>query len=62
MIAVHENGLIAVQMANGYEVDAHLSRELMTSGARFSTGQQLLVEFSPYNMTQARILGVGSTT
>lgn len=57
VIDVHENGLITVRMANGYEVDAHLDKTLKRAGAEFCAGQQLQLEFSAYDMAQARVLG-----
>ncbi|MFT5467117.1 MAG: translation initiation factor IF-1 [Verrucomicrobiales bacterium] len=57
LFAIHENGLHSVRMANGYEVNAILERSLKSNpDVDLAPGDQVLVEFSPYNMTQARIL------
>lgn len=57
VLAPLQSGLHSVVLDNGYEVLAHLDRKL-DKQTKFTPGQRLLLEFSPYDMTQARILAV----
>ena len=51
-------GRYQVRMANGYVTGAHLDRALRATTPLPSLvpGDEVLVEFSPYEMTQARIV------
>jgi len=55
VLSVWPSGLHTVVLENGYEVLAHLDRKLDRQ-SQFTPGQRLLLEFSPYDMTQGRIL------
>ena len=48
--------LYRVALPNGKQILAHLSKPLAVSGAEFSEGDDLLLEFTPYDFEQARIL------
>ena len=61
ILAILPNGLHRSLLPNGYEVLAHLDRTL-SGGATFSPGQVVELEFSAYDMTQARILGLAAET
>ncbi len=51
------NGLFEVEMPNGYRVRAHLDRSLRAENAKLAAGDRVRLEFSAYDMKQARILG-----
>lgn len=44
-------------LPNGKSVLAHLSKRLTLAGAGFEPGQQVVLELTPYDFDQARILG-----
>lgn len=48
--------LYRVALPNGKVILAHLSKGLVDEGAVFSPGEQLLLELTPYDFDQARIL------
>ena len=48
--------LYRVALPNGKVILAHLSKELADAGAVFGCGTQLLLELTPYDFDQARIL------
>lgn len=48
--------LYRVALPNGKVILAHLSKELVGSGAVFGCGERLLLELTPYDFDQARIL------
>jgi translation initiation factor IF-1 len=49
--------LYRVSLPNGKIILAHLSKSLTDENATFSTGDQLLLELTPYDFDTARILG-----
>ncbi|MES2996764.1 MAG: translation initiation factor IF-1 [Verrucomicrobiota bacterium] len=49
--------LYSVMLANGKKVLAHLSKPLADAQTSFSAGDKLLLEFTPFDFDQARILG-----
>ncbi|MES2659882.1 MAG: translation initiation factor IF-1 [Verrucomicrobiota bacterium] len=49
--------LFRVSLPNGKIILAHLSKPLTESKAFFSNGQQVILELTPYDFDQARILG-----
>ena len=49
--------LYRVALPNGKVILAHLSKCLATEGAGFSVEDRLLLELTPYDFEQARILG-----
>jgi len=56
VIAVLSQGLYRVRMPNGYEVYAPLDREVEEELADVQQDEAVIMEFSPYNMMQARIV------
>ncbi len=48
--------LYRVELMNGKVVLGHLSKPLTDAGAEFSDGAQVLLELTPYDFDQARIL------
>lgn len=45
------------ELPNGKVILAHLSKELADRQARFEAGTMVLLELTPYDFDQARILG-----
>lgn len=60
ILSICDNGLFLTRMKNGYEVMTHLDRNLKKNPINLSVGNHILVEFSPYDMSQGRILGLSS--
>ncbi len=48
--------LYRAELPNGKRILAHLSKELAVAGARFEAGQRVVMELTPYDFDQARIL------
>lgn len=48
--------LYRVELPNGKIIMAHLSKPLTVANAEFSVGDRLLLELTPYDFDQARIL------
>jgi translation initiation factor IF-1 len=48
--------LYRVELENGKTIMAHLSKPLTEAKAEFSVGDRLLLELTPYDFDQARIL------
>jgi translation initiation factor IF-1 len=48
--------LYRVSLPNGKIILAHLSKGLVESNARFTADQQVVIELTPYDFDQARIL------
>lgn len=49
--------LYRVSLPNGKQILAHLSKPLAQAKAEFATGDTLLLEMTPFDFDQARILG-----
>ena len=49
--------LYRAQLPNGKRILAHLSKRLADAGTVFEPGQQVVLELTPYDFDQARILG-----
>jgi len=49
--------LYRVELPNGKIILAHLSKPLADAGAIFAAGGKVLLEMTPYDFDQARILG-----
>jgi translation initiation factor IF-1 len=49
--------LYRTELPNGKIILAHLSKRLADAGTRFAPGQQVVMELTPYDFEQARILG-----
>ena len=47
-----------VELPNGKVILAHLSKPLAREDARFAVGDRLLLELTPYDFDQARIVGL----
>lgn len=54
--------LFQVELKNGLKIPAHISRESKTKGGNpnFSAGDQVSLEFTPYDFSKARIAGAVS--
>ncbi len=50
--------LYRVELSNGKVILAHLSKPLVSEGAIFEVGGKLVLELTPYDFEQARILRV----
>lgn len=48
--------LYRVELPNGKVILAHLSKGLADAGESFAVGDELLLEFTPFDFDQARIL------
>ncbi len=49
------NDMFRVQLADGHEVLAHLSREIKVHFVKLLPGDRVLVELSPYDLGRGRI-------
>jgi len=49
--------LYRTALPNGKIILAHLSKRLADGGATFEPGQRVVMELTPYDFEQARILG-----
>ncbi len=49
--------LYRVELMNGKVVLGHLSKPLTDAKTEFPTGEKILLELTPYDFDQARILG-----
>ncbi|MCX6878306.1 MAG: translation initiation factor IF-1 [Verrucomicrobia bacterium] len=49
--------LYRTELPNGKIILAHLSKRLAEAGTRFEPGQRVVLELTPYDFDQARILG-----
>lgn len=50
--------LYRVELPNGKIILAHLSKPLTLANAIFALGDRLVLEFTPYDFDNARILGL----
>jgi translation initiation factor IF-1 len=48
--------LYRAELPNGKRILAHLSKALAVAGARFEADQRVVMELTPYDFDQARIL------
>jgi translation initiation factor IF-1 len=48
--------LYRTELPNGKVILAHLSKRLADAGAGFETGQRVVLELTPYDFDQARII------
>lgn len=46
-----------VELPNGKRILSHLSKPLTEAGAVFEIGSEVILEFTPFDFEQARILG-----
>ncbi len=49
------NAMFKVELANGHEVLAHISGKIRKNYIKILTGDRVLVELSPYDLTRGRI-------
>lgn len=56
VVEIRGEVLYRVGLPNGKVILAHLSKELVEAGAAFACGDRLLLELTPYDFDQARIL------
>ncbi len=49
------NAMFKVQLANGHQVLAHISGKIRMNFIKIITGDRVLVELSPYDLTRGRI-------
>lgn len=49
------NGMFRVELANGHKVLAHISGKIRVNYIRILSGDKVLVELSPYDLTRGRI-------
>ncbi len=49
------NGMFRVELANGHLVLAHISGKIRKNYIKIVTGDRILVELSPYDLTRGRI-------
>lgn len=50
------NAMFSVQLENGHVVRAHLSGKLRQNYIKILTGDKVIMEMSPYDLTKARIV------
>lgn len=50
------NGMFRVELANGHRVLAHISGKIRLHYIKILTGDKVLVELSPYDLTKGRII------
>ena len=50
------NAMFRVKLDNGHEVLAHISVKMRMHYIRITTGDRVLVELSPYDLTRGRIV------
>ncbi len=50
--------LYRVELPNGKLILAHLSKPLSEAKAEFATDERIVIELTPYDFDNARILGV----
>jgi translation initiation factor IF-1 len=49
------NAMFKVELANGHQVLAHISGKIRKNYIKILTGDRVLVELSPYDLTRGRI-------
>ncbi len=49
------NAMFKVELANGHQVLAHVSGKIRMNFIRILSGDRVLVELSPYDLTRGRI-------
>jgi translation initiation factor IF-1 len=49
-------GLFRVEMPNGHQLQAHLSREARLILTRILPGEKVMVQLSPFDLSRGRIL------
>jgi len=55
-VDVVPNGTYRVELVNGHQLRAFVTGKARLSMARFALGQKVLLEVSPYDLSEGRIL------
>ena len=55
VVQVLPNTMFRVELANGHRLLAHVSGRMRIHVGRFSLGEKVTVEMSPYDFSQGRI-------
>lgn len=50
------NGMFRVELANSHKILAHISGKIRLHYIKILTGDKVLVELSPYDLTKGRII------
>lgn len=50
------NAMFRVELANGHKILAHISGKMRMNFIRILSGDKVLVELSPYDLTRGRIV------
>ncbi len=50
------NTMFRVELENGYVITAHISGKMRKHYIRIVTGDQVMVEMTPYDLTKGRIM------
>ncbi len=50
------NGMFRVELSNGHKILAHISGKIRLHYIKILTGDKVLVELSPYDLTKGRII------
>jgi translation initiation factor IF-1 len=50
------NAVFLVELENGHQIRAHLSGKLRMNFIRIIPGDKVLIEMSPYDLTQGRMI------
>ena len=50
------NGMFRVQLENGFTILAHISGRIRRNFIKILTGDRVLIELSPYDLTRGRII------
>ena len=58
VVAKLSNGMFRLRMSDGNEVDGHVSCEMRMAVTRLLTGDQVLVDLSPFDRSKGRIRGL----
>jgi translation initiation factor IF-1 len=56
VVEVLPNGTYRVALANGHRVLAFMTGRARLSFARFATGEKVMLEMSPYDLSEGRIV------
>jgi translation initiation factor IF-1 len=58
VLTVHSERVCRLRLANGHELTGFMTRRTREALGSPRVGQQLIVQLSPYDLSEARILGV----
>lgn len=57
VIDILKHGVYRVELANGHRCIAKASGEVRLNSLKFAPGDRVLIEFHPYDLSRARIVG-----